>query len=97
MELNAILAMAVLYVHYYSFVFVGILQGQICSSLPINGPDLTFQIKNVKFKSLGAFYKEKEGVLQWKVYYCNLTKTTNITVLCGSNFDISVTILSQTK
>ena len=69
MELNAILAMAVLYVHYYSFVFVGILQGQIYSSLPINGPDLTFQIKNVKFKSLGAFHKEKkwgfaiEGIL----------------------------------
>ena len=53
MELNvhssifAILAMTVLYVHYYSFVFVGILQGQICSSLTINEPDLTFQIKNV--------------------------------------------------
>ena len=53
MELNVhssiftILAMTVLYAHYYSFVFVGILQGQICSSLTINEPDLTFQIKNV--------------------------------------------------
>ena len=63
MELNvhssifAILAMTVLYAHYYSFVFVGILQGQICSSLTINEPDLTFQIKNV-----GLTFQAKKSI-----------------------------------